>query len=210
MTDFNIPQLFHDVFGVTVNKAYNPQISDGKPNMPTLDYSSIELVDKDEAYNLSALGTPIIFPITFKGGLYNVYDSTGQIYKKQMGDFRLPISATASFRRPKIIGKARAAAGYGTNKETYSLDDWQIQIRGFCLKDPAQPQSKFTAMDQEQELIAWDEIVDSIAIEGTLFELRGIHSISIEDIPMDYIRGNRGLRPFIINAVSDTPAELIL
>lgn len=210
MTDFNIPQLFHDVFGVTLNKAYRPEVSDGKSNMPNLDYSSIELVDKDEAYKLSALGTPIIFPITFKGGLYNMYDSTGQIYKKQMGDFRLPISAIADFRRSHIMKKARAAAGYGTNKETYSLDDWQIQIKGFCLQDNAQPQGKLTALEQEEELLGWDELVDSIAIDGALFGLRGIYNIAIEDMNMPYIRGNKGLRPFIINAVSDTPAELIL
>lgn len=211
MADFNIPQLFSDVFGVSVDKAYNPILSQGTANMPKLEYSNIHLIDNPEqAYELSSLGTPIINPITFKGGLYNVFSPTGEIVKRQMGDFRLPIAAIADFRRSKIIGKTRAVSGASTVKETYGFDDWKIQIKGFCLLDQAQPQSKLTARDQEEELLYWDELVDSIEIQGDLFEMRSVYNIVIEDISMPYIRGNKGLRPFIINAVSDTPAELIL
>jgi len=211
MADFNIPQLFSDVFGVTLDRAYSPQLSDGVANMPTFDYSGVKLINStQEAYQLSSLGTPIIFPITFKAGAYNVFSTTGEIVKRQMGDFRLPIAAIADFRRSKIVGKTRAVSGNSTVKETYGFDDWKIQIKGFCITDEAQPQSKFSAMDQEEELLYWEELADSIEVQGELFEIRGIYNIVIEDVSMPYVRGNKGLRPFVITAVSDTPAELIL
>jgi hypothetical protein len=207
---FNVSQLFLDAFGLKIEGIYSPELSDGKSNMPLLDYSGIKVIDKNEAYHMSDLGTPILFPITLKGGQYNEYNDFGEVVLRSMSDFRLPITAIAEFRRSKIQGKSRAVAGNGTVKETYGFDDWKITIKGFCLNEPSQPQGKVTVLDQEAELLKWENLVDAIEIEGALFEMRNIYNVSINEIPVTPVRGNPNIKPFMISCDSDTPIELIL
>jgi hypothetical protein len=225
--EFNISDIFQEVFGVRVTKGYIPPPIDNKPkgindgsnvivrdeaaNMPQLSYSGIEIIeDVEEAKQMSALGTPILFPITLKGSKYMQYNLKGEVELKQMGDYRLPITAIADFRRSKIIGKTRAVAGDATVKETYGFDDWKITIRGFFLKEENQPQGKITAYEQEAELLQWENLVDAIKVEGFFFQMRNIHNIVIKEVPVQMIRGNPKLKPFVIKAESDKPFELIL
>jgi hypothetical protein len=223
--DYNVSDIFQQVFGVSVTKAYVPLakkpqgvndgsnviVNDTASNMPKLSYSGIEIIeDEDEAKAMSALGTPILFPITLEGSSYMQYNLKGEIEYKQPGDFRLPITAIADFRRPKIIGKTRAVAGWDSDKEIYGFDDWQITIRGFFLKDEKQPQGKITAYEQEAELLKWENFVDSVKVDGFFFEMRNIKKMVIKEVPVQMIRGNPKLKPFVIKAISDLPYELKL
>jgi len=225
--DYNVSDIFQEVFGIGVNKIYMPPPVDNKPqgindgsnvilndeasNMPKLSYSGIEVItDPEEAKIMSALGTPILFPITLKGSRYMQYNLKGEVELKQFGDYRLPITAIADFRRPKIVGKTRAVAGDSTVKETYGFDDWKITIRGFFLKEENQPQGKITAYEQEAELLRWENLVDSVKVEGFFFQMRNIHKMLIREVPVQMIRGNPKLKPFVIKAESDKPFELIL
>ena len=73
--DYNVSEIFQQVFGVAVNSVYVPLdkkpqgindgsnviVNDEASNMPKLNYSGIEIIkDEEEAKAMSALGTPIL------------------------------------------------------------------------------------------------------------------------------------------------------
>jgi len=207
---YNISNLFLEAFGLKVSKAFQPEVGDGLANNPQLDYNGVNFVDEAEATKYSFLGTPIIYPIKFKGGQYKIFKD-GAVETKRMEDFRLPVTCIVDFDRDKIIGKTKINSNAGgTVKETFGFDDWNIVIRGFCLNDPYQEQAFFSAIDQEEALMQWDELVDSIEVRGQLFKIRDISNLVIKKIPMNALRGKPNVRPFTIHAWSDEPLELIL
>lgn len=207
---FNVSELFLDAFGLRVENAVDTGDTENKAQYAQINYDGLTIVDDDEAVELSYLGTPVIFPITLLGGEYKTYSKDGEVVYEAKDDFRLPITCIVDFDRSKVEERTRINQGNGTVKETFGFDDWKITIRGFCVADEGQKQGFVTAQEQEQELMNWEKIVDSIAIRGRLFNVRDITNITISKIPMNTLRGKPNLRPFVIHAYSDEPLELIL
>ena len=202
--NYNLSNLFLESFGLKVNKAYDPQYTNGKADYPQGGYGGIEMIeDLEEAVRLSYLGTPVIFPIIFIGGTYRKYDNNGKIIYVDKGDFDLPATCVVGFRRPKIIEKTRVSGGYGTVKEIFAFDDWDITIEGFLLPDPKQRQGFTTPIEQDLEFESWNKIIEAIQIEGEQFNKRDIDKINIEDIVTQSLRGQPKVRPFTIKASGD-------
>lgn len=202
-TDYNIANLFAESFGLKVSKAYSPSVGNGLADDPKGVYQGIEFVDEEEATELSQMGTPILFPITFLAGPYIRYDDQGKIEHVQMEDFRLPVSCIADFRQAKIIAKTNVSGGKGTVKEIFGFDDWQIGIKGFFLPERNHPQGLEKPLDQELKLLEWVDLACSVGILGHLFTMRGIHAITIEDFNVTTERGRPKARPFSLTATSD-------
>lgn len=208
--NYKIPNLFLEAFGVKVEKAYKPSVSSGKANDTPALYKGIETVDEFEATEMSYLGTPILFPITFLQGSYKKYNNLGEIVQVPMNDFRLPSACIVDFKRSKNISETMMNGGYSEVNEIYGFKSWEISIMGFYLNDPSQPQGHVSAFDQARELVKWDDLASSIDVIGFLFEEKNIHSITIKDISESSLRGQPGIRPFQINAKSDEPIELLI
>lgn len=210
--EYNVQDLFKEAFGITVEKSFQPELGANLPERPNLNYFGVVPVpDIEEAFELSFMGTPIIHPITFLGGNYKFYTKDGEVETKPVADFRLPITCIVDFSRDKIIGTTRVNNGAGgTVKESFGFDDWNITIRGFCVLDLAQRQGHITAFMQEQELLLWETIVDSIGVSGKLFGVRNISNLVIKNISVTALRGKPKIKPFVINALSDEPLELVL
>jgi len=194
---FNIGNLLNQAFGIT-----NMTIGGGFKGVKVVD-------DVAEVHRQSYLGTPIIYPVIFKGQKYQYYTDTGEIDTIQLADFELPSVSLSSFSRKKNISQTKMTAGYGTVKEMYGFDDWQIQIRGLCLKDPSHPTAQ-TAFDQHLELLAFEKVAEAIPVEGELFNEKGIDALVIRSIKFDQVPGKPGVIPFTITCTSDTPTELML
>ncbi|MEH6405766.1 MAG: DUF6046 domain-containing protein [Leeuwenhoekiella sp.] len=207
---YTIPNLFLESFGLQVKKAYNPQTSNSRADHPTGTYKGIEFIEDEEASKLSYLGTPVLFPITFVGGNYKRFASDGRIEDIRMADFQLPVACVVDFRRPKTIITTPVSGGYGTVKEIFAFNDWELTINGFFLPDPNQAQGLVSPYDQEIETNNWNELVSSIAVESQIFLDRKIESITISDFNVNSLRGQPKIRPFTINATSDEPIELVL
>ncbi len=171
------------------------------------DYSKSQ--DSQELERMSYLGTPVLFPIQFNSGNYNVYNRTSDIEQKAFSDFVLPYSTLVTLRRAKIFKETKTVGSKGTVKETYGFTDWQIDFKGFCLKAPNHATAK-TAFDQHKILVEWEKIVDAISITGALFSAKGIRNIVIKEISFGQMEGQPDKIPFTIRAVSDEPLELIL
>lgn len=204
---YNISQLFELAFGVK-NPIYLT-VPILKRETPEIKYSNISVkeneaeVDDQEAIRLSRFGTPIIFPVKFKGGLYKVYDSKGKIEQKQFEDFWFPPATMVDFTRAKNITKTDVLGGNGTVKEIFGFDDWSIRIRTICIKD------EMSAREYEKRIIDWDKAVQSISVEGDLFGWKDIHNLTIDEIDIKSIDGSPNMIPIELQCSSDEPFELI-
>jgi len=173
-----------------------------------IDYSDVQVVPATEFVRLSALGTPVIFPITFKGGEYQYYNRRGEVVTRQMRDFALPASCIAQFRRSKIKEKTRVVASQSSVKEIYGHDDWSITITGVFFDDDAHPQGLTDWRDQKNTLLEWEELADSVEVEGDLFADLNIFKIDINDIQMAQTYGRDRVMAFQIQCESDDPRDL--
>jgi Domain of unknown function (DUF6046) len=163
--NYTIPNIFLEAFGLQVTKSYNPEVSDGNPNDPNILYTGIEIIkDIETAKEISGLGTPIIYPIYFSAGTYKKYSLQGEIENAVMSDFRLPIASIVSFKKEKIVGVTKINGGNGTVKEIYGFDDFKVTINGFLIPDASQPQGFKKSLDQEKELLKWNNLASSIAV----------------------------------------------
>jgi hypothetical protein len=207
--DYTIQKLFKEAFGVNVSGIYMPSTSKGAQAPKEGLYNGIEVTeDVAEAIRKSHLGTPILFPVTFLGGSYQKYNFKGEIERVNYSDFELPASCIIDFSRAKNMSTTKLSGSYTTVKEIYGFDDWQITINGFFLPDPAQPQGFFKPLDQEKELVKWDELACAIDVLCPLFADKNISSISIHSLDIKALRGQPNIRPFSIRATSDEPIEL--
>ncbi|MEO7977777.1 DUF6046 domain-containing protein [Flavobacterium sp.] len=209
MRNYTIPNLFLDAFGLKVNQLYRPEITKGYPDKPTGLFTGMEIVENiNESFETSGKGTPILFPVIFSEGNYKRYNDKGELVNKKMGDFRLPIASVVSFRRDKIMSQTKINGGRGSVKEIYGFDDWQVTINGFLIPDSSQPQGFINPLQQEKELIKWDDLASSIEVFGELFTLRKIKNLTIKGVSFEPMRGKPNIRTFTINALSDEPIEL--
>jgi hypothetical protein len=211
--EYNTPpmaNLFAQAFGLTMGGIYRPETASGSPDKPTGLFTGLEVVkDSNLSFEMSAMGTPILFPIVFSANpLAKKYNELGELVPFVSDDFRLPITSLVSFRRDKIMGVTRINGGKGTVKEIYGFDDWQITINGFLIPDASQPQGLKTPLAQEKELIKWDNCASSIAVFGELFTAGRIKNITIKGISFEPMRGKPNIRTFTITAISDSPIEL--
>lgn len=226
-TKYNIGELFGLAFGrspITVSKTILTRLATGGDllnrykvdtdgqDSPEFSFEgiSVQEVDPDiEIGRQSYLGTDIIYPIILKGGVYNRYNAQGEVESVSIDDFELPAITTSTFRRAKNISQTRRLAGSGTVKEMYGFDDWQIDIKGLCLRDPSHP-SATTAWQQHLALLEFDNLADSVGVVGSIYNSKGIDAIVISEIFFGQIPGKPGVIAYQIRAVSDTPKELEL
>lgn len=201
-TNFEIANLISRAFGLNTPTYVLPTEA---PKHGALNYGNIPTQPLEAAKKLSWLGTPIIYPMVFKGGEYNQYAPTGKLTTTNLNSFDIPPATLVDFRRAKNISKTHLGGNNGTVKEVYGFDDWQIRIRGLCLDTP-----DMSAYEQHQELLKWEQLADSIEIQGELFLDKNIYMLVIEDMVFNQLEGAPNIIPFEITAVSDEPIELIL
>jgi len=209
--DINIGDLMREAFGIKGNLAVYKLPAEPKENGVKFSFKNIDVIEPIVSPSrMSYMGTPILFAMTLKGGKYKTFDFDGNVVLDDYADFELPVVSLASFRRSKIISKTKALAANGTVKETYGFTDWTIDIRGLCLSDPAQPQKLITANDQKLMLARYEQIVDSIRVQGSLFKDLNIDNIVIEELTISQLKGKPGTIPFYMRCSSDEPLELVL
>ena len=194
---FDIGALLKEAFGV------NEAIAGGG-------FTGMQIVDDvAEVHRLSYLGTPIIYPVIFKGQKYRYYQDNGELDTIQLADFELPAVTLSSFSRKKNVSKTELTGGYGTVKEMYGFGDWQITIQGVCLRDPSHPTAK-TAMEQHNQILAFEKVAEAIPVTGELYNEKGIDALVIESIKIGQLAGKPGVIPFTLNCIQDTPKELLV
>lgn len=201
---YEISQLFKLAFGVSSPVYLTFPI--GKQKQPEIHYSGIKIKESElpDADRLSRFGTPIIFPIKFKKGLYKVYDEKSMIIHNEFNDFWFPPATMVDFSQSKNIVKTDMLGANGTVKEIFGFDDWSIRIRTLCIAD------EMSAKDYAKNIIKWSKVIQGIDVEGELFNVKDISTLVIEDIDIKSIEGRPNVIPIELSCISDQPIDLIL
>lgn len=200
---YEISQLFKLAFGVSSPVYLTVPI--GKQKQPEIQYSGMKIKESEieEAERLSRFGTPIIFPLKFKGGMYQNYNAKGILVDRKMQDFWFPPATMVDFSRGKNITRTDILGGNGTVKEIFGFEDWDIRIRTLCITD------EMPAREYEKRIIEWAQITQSIEVESDLFIWKDIKNLVIENIDVKSIEGSPGIIPIELQCSSDEPFELI-
>lgn len=200
---YNISELFRTAFGINSPIFITEPLEKRKTSV--LDFSNIETIDNyHKAEAISALGTPIIGLLHFKGKQYNVYNHSGEVMPLDYQDYTLPATTLFMFRRSKNITKTNLLGSNGTVKEIFGFDDWIIDVKGFFLDD-----EDSSAFDKAREMLEWVSIAGSIEIRGKIFTGKEIFSIVIEDYRQDALQGSPGIIPYSMTLLSDEDVVLV-
>jgi hypothetical protein len=202
-TEYNISDLLNLAFGTNGKLIEFKDIPMDEPADPEIVFTIEGPFELTADNVVSKLGTPVVFPITFLGGVYNTYQD-GRIVDVELEDYMLPFTAIADFKRSKIKQKTRISGGNGSVKELFGFDDWQINIQGFIIGDGEYPEQDI------MKLLAYEQLADSIKVQGKVFELLNIYEIDINEIDIKQMKGYPNVVPFSISCESNEPTELIL
>lgn len=198
-------QLFRTAFGVSPIYIVEPL---GKPEEIKIEgfNPSVkdEFINEDQVLK-SVYGTPIIFPVQFRGGDYPVYDWYGKPKMKRYDDLWLPATTMVDFSRAKNVIKTNVLGANGTVKEIFGFDDWNIRIRMLCLND-----NRFKAREYADMLQDWFEIAGGINVFGSIFSKKEIYNIIVEDFDIKSVTGSPDVIPIEMSAVSNEPVEIFL
>jgi len=126
-----------------------------------------------------------------------------------MASFPMPYATIVDFSRSMNCSKTKVLGVHGTVKEVYGLDDWKINIRGFCIADKSREGYK-TVAEQVNALCKFRKVTEAVGVTGSIFNNKEIYSIVIDNISFNPIQGNSSVVPFTIEATSDNPYELTL
>lgn len=206
-TGLNIANLFAEVFGVS-SPIYIPW-GRKRPGFDAEGYSGVKVASREEVEHRSWMGTPVLDSFVFDGSSYKQYSDSGKLVDVAMNDFVIPAATIVDFSRDMNVSKTKVLGANGTVKEIYGLNDWNINIRGFCLTDNSRDAQK-TYEEQAHALVAWRQVADSINVTGELFRNKGIFAIVMENFQLSPVQGMPEIYSFSITASSDNPIELRL
>lgn len=203
----NISNLFAEVFGISspIFIPYGRKLPDFMPE----GWKDFQILKPEESFVKSWMGTPVLDSFAFSSGNYRRFDTKGKLSDIEMTDFVMPYATLVEFSRQMNVTKTKVMGSFGTVKEIYGLDDWNINIRGFCLTDKSREMQK-TAEEQAHALVMWSQLVDSIEVSGDLFVQKAIYSLVMEDFQLAPVQGKPDVYSFTISAVSDKSIELKL
>lgn len=206
-TGINIANLFAEVFGVSapIFIPYGRQL----PAFAPEGWKDFRIIKREEALLKSWMGTPVMDSFALASGTYRCFDVKGNLSDIEMDDFVMPYATLVEFSRQMNVTKTKVMGNFGTVKEIYGLDDWNINIRGFCLTDKGRESQK-TADEQAHALVMWSRLVDSIEVSGDLFVQKAIYSLVMENFQLAPVQGKPDVYSFTISAVSDKSIELRL
>jgi len=203
MISIDISDIYRKAFGIELfDNAIYPKISQ-KADKANINYPNIDKVYADVSGVKSWLGIPILMPVKFKGGTYNILNK-GKIETVSLSDYRLPDTTLVDFRRSKNIITTPINGGSGTVTELYSFENWSIKIYGFIYE------TDVDVNEQLRSLLEWENITDAITVSSGMFEMLGIYQIVIKSIDLPQLKGQSKVRPFQLECESIEPIELVL
>lgn len=175
-------------------------------------YSAIPEVTITPANVVSYLNTPIIQPIVFKAGNYEILNNGEAAIRNITNDYMLPASVICEFSRSKIIAESNINGSFSSVKEQWGFTDWSIEMKGLIFTEGSNQgrNADIFPEDHITQLLEWDEICDSVEITGLMFGLLKIKRIVIKKIMINDIKGYPNVKSFQASCSSDESFELII
>jgi len=175
------------------------------PTYKSLPFTDVALSDTDPEYDDAPvrLGQKTFGAFWLKGGKYNMWQMDGTLKKGSMSDFLMPLATLVDFSRQKVVTKLPTLGGTGSRKQIYSLDDWNVSIKGIIIPDPDNKPAFRTVEGQMYAIQRYHEIAGSIEVEGQIFAKRNITRIVTESLTFSPVQGFPNMLQYSIDAVSD-------
>ncbi len=148
------------------------------------------------------LGMPVLFPITFKGGTYEIYNN-GELDEIKLDDFILPASTIATFRASKDAVITKINGSNSRVIEIWSDLLWDIRIKGFTL--PEEVPSEETI----RNLVLYSRIKD-VEVSGDIFEWLDISRLFIKSLDIQQNQGYGDMLTFSLSCINVEPIELTI
>lgn len=208
--NFSLPSGLSLLFGILKPVTFPGVIQQAETATPEINYSGIRVVDESSNPPISHIGTPILYPITLRGGSYRRYDRQGRIEQVNMGAMRLPMASVVEMSRAKRITKTEVMAANSSVKEIYGFEDWSIRISGIMIDEPTHPHGRTTIEAMQEEVERWFNLADSVEVEGDLFHLRGVYRMVLRSINYVQYPGKPRVHGYQLECDSDAPLELII
>jgi len=201
MIGVDISALYKNI-GVNTAALVRYRVPNSEIKQPSIVFNVPEItIEKGTVTNY--LGLPVIFPVTFKGGTYEIYNNS-EVEQIKLNEFRLPDTTICSFKAQKQSVESIISGGNTRIIEVWSDLLWDIEIKGIILPNPEQ-----TTQEILENLILYSRIKE-VRIEGDLFTWLGIYQIFLKDIDIQQQQGWGDIVTFSMSCIETEPIELIL
>lgn len=124
-----------------------------------------------------------------------------------LGKFQLPNEPIVEVRGGKRIVKTEIDGMDGTFKELFSLDDYQVTIRGLIVQEDG---SNNYPQEAVRTLRDFCELQHEVTINCEITNYFNIAQIVIESWEFPALEGFPGVQPYILNCLSDKDYKLVL
>lgn len=190
---YNIPLLLTEVFGLRGRYA----IPADQPSSQVISYPEVVVMELAEDTAMSVLGTPVFDRIEIESG---VIDGTGEAYE----GFIFPDTVLIDVSRPKHLVETAVAGRDGTVKELVAMGDYSIRIRGVLVNH----EGNDPPFELVREIRRIFDVPAAVRAQSRLFELLHIDQVVMKNLELPARENFINVQPFVIDAVSDTAAEL--
>lgn len=206
---FSLPGMLGLLYGLAAPVRFPGAPGDqGQP--AEVSFAGVQVIEDDQVTVMSSIGTPILHPITLRGGTYRYYDSRGRVVESEMSDFRLPITSVMEVSLSKTIVKTQVSASSSSVKEVFTSGDWDIRISGIAMDEPRHPQGVNTLEDMMEWLNDYATLADSIGVDSDVLARQGVDRLVIRSLSFSQIPGKPRMMGYQMQCDSDAPIELIL
>lgn len=207
---FSLPGMLSLLYGITNPVSFPAAMQQAMREQPEVSFAGITVVEDKIVRPVSHLGTPILYPVTLRGGPYKRYTRDGRVKEVSLGELRLPLSSVVEMSQGKSMTRTPVVASGASVKEVYALEDWQIRVSGILMDEPKHPNGAVTLEAMQEKMLEFAALADSIGVDSDLFKQRGIDRISITALSFNQIPGKPRMHGFQLTCESDDALELIL
>ncbi len=201
MIGIDISALYKNI-GINTAALVRYKIPEGNQNKGFLVYNVPE-IQIEENNVRSVLGLPVMFPILFKGGRYEIYEN-GEVKEIDLEDFWLPETTVCTFRAQKQATQTVINGGNSRIIEVWSDLLWDIEFRGIILSNEIK-----TAEEITKKLVDFARIKE-VSVVGDIFNWLKIDKIFVENIEIQQQQGWGDILTYSMSAVQTQATELIL
>jgi hypothetical protein len=194
---YNIPQLFQKYFNLVGNYIpYHGVAYTQLPGETDSPFTPASYLDNPNEVNKSYFGVPIYEQISLSapanGGLAL--------------DYSFPGWPLMELNVPTRIVKSDVTDHPGSIKEYMGDGDVEITIRGFLINHAANdiPLADMKALYQVRQQ------KQALKVTSNLLNSLGIHYLVIENLSFPEVEAAITMQPFVIDALSDYPYELVI
>jgi len=207
---FSIPSALSLLYGIARPVTFPGIAEAAQQEAPQVSFAGIQVVPDDQVQPMSSISTPILYPITFKGGVLKRYATDGRVEQVEMGELRLPVSSVVEMSTTKTVTKTQVSASSGSVKEVYGFGDWDIRISGIMLDEANHPNDATTIEAMEERLLEFERLAYSIGVTAPLFNRRGIERLVIRSVNFSQLPGRPRMIGFQMQCDSDAAIELLI